>query len=80
MGRADTCDIVCEHPSISRFHVMIQHGKEGCSKSNFLMVDGVFVFDLGSTHGTKVNKTAIKAKCFERLRIGQMLKLGERYP
>lgn len=28
LGRAATCDLVCEHPSISRFHLMIQHGKK----------------------------------------------------
>ena len=38
--------------------------------------EGFYVYDLGSTHGTFVNKTKIQPRCFYRLRVGQMVKFG----
>ena len=57
MGRADVCDIVAEHASISRFHVRRQHGQNGASTGpalRTLTTGDVFVYDFGSTHGTKI--------------------------
>ena len=52
LGRnADVCDIVPEHPSLSRIHAVIQHGKEGRLE----------VLDFKSTHGTFLNGNQIKA-------------------
>lgn len=46
IGRnADVCDIVPEHPSLSRIHAVIQLGKEG----------RIEIMDFKSTHGTFVN-------------------------
>lgn len=38
--------------------------------------EGFYVYDLGSTHGTFINKTKIQTRCYYRLRVGQMVKFG----
>ena len=51
IGRnADVCDIVPEHPSLSRIHAVIQLGKEG----------RIEIMEFKSTHGTFVNGKQIK--------------------
>ncbi|GFZ19010.1 SMAD/FHA domain-containing protein [Actinidia rufa] len=45
-GRVDLCDFVLEHPTISRFHTVLQFKRNG----------DAYLYDLGSTHGTFVNK------------------------
>ena len=37
---------------------------------------GFYVFDLGSTHGTWLNKDKIRPRVYYRLRIGQMVRFG----
>lgn len=80
-GRASECDICMEHPSISRFHCVLQFGPGNeCTLTIFLMVsvDGkLFIFDLGSTHGTFLNKQRIPARQFVGWEVGSLLKLGE---
>lgn len=61
------CDIVLEHPSISRQHAIIQFGKN----------DAVALIDLGSTHGTKVNKQSIPKLKFHTLHVGDVIKFAE---
>ena len=52
LGRnADVCDIIPEHPSLSRIHAVIQHGEEGRLE----------ILDFKSTHGTFLNGKQIKA-------------------
>ncbi|KAL2241614.1 UNVERIFIED_CONTAM: Kanadaptin [Sesamum indicum] len=48
-GRVDLCDFVLEHPTISRFHAVLQFKSNG----------GAYLYDLGSTHGTFINKNQI---------------------
>ena len=56
LGRnADVCDIVPEHPSLSRIHAVLQHGKEGRLE----------ILDFKSTHGTYLNGKEIKAFVFQ---------------
>lgn len=51
IGRnADVCDIVPEHPSLSRIHAVIQMGEEG----------RIEVMDFKSTHGTFLNGEQLK--------------------
>ena len=38
--------------------------------------EGFYVYDLGSTHGTFINKIKIQTRCYYRLRLGQMVKFG----
>ncbi|CAG5866217.1 unnamed protein product [Menidia menidia] len=79
VGRLPVCDVALEHPSISRYHAVIQYrgqtgqsGPEGCTGEE----RGFYVHDLGSTHGTVVNKNKIPPKTYIRLRVGHVLKFG----
>ena len=38
--------------------------------------EGVYVYDLSSTHGSYQNKNRLQPKVFNRLRVGHMLKFG----
>ncbi|KAG6519595.1 hypothetical protein ZIOFF_023089 [Zingiber officinale] len=64
-GRVDLCDFVLEHPTISRFHAVLQFKK-----------DEVLLYDLGSTHGTFVNKVQIKKKVYTGVHVGDVLRFG----
>jgi len=67
MGRLPHCDIVLEHPSISREHCLLQ----------FRETTGqVYMYDLGSGHGTFINKKRIPAKEYVELMVGDTFVLG----
>jgi pSer/pThr/pTyr-binding forkhead associated (FHA) protein len=66
IGRLPTCDVSMEHASVSRHHGVLQFGQEG-----------VFVYDLGSTHGTFLNKQRIVANKYIKLPIDAILRFGE---
>lgn len=68
IGRVPGCDILGEHPTISRIHAILQFvggtgseddvdkdtsGDGNCSRK------GLYVFDLNSTHGTFLNKNQL---------------------
>lgn len=76
VGRLPVCNVSLEHPSISRYHAVIQYrgraGQEGCVGEE----KGFYIHDLGSTHGTVVNKNKIPSKTFIRLHVGHVLKFG----
>ncbi|XP_013865425.1 kanadaptin [Austrofundulus limnaeus] len=76
VGRLPVCNVSLEHPSISRYHAVIQYrgqaGQEGCVGEE----KGFYIHDLGSTHGTVVNKNKIPPKTFIRLHVGHVLKFG----
>ncbi|KAI3677430.1 hypothetical protein L2E82_51717 [Cichorium intybus] len=65
-GRVDLCDFVLEHPTISRFHAVLQFNKSG----------GAFIYDLSSTHGTFINKNQVKQKVYMELHVGDVLRFG----
>lgn len=65
-GRVDLCDFVLEHPTISRFHAVIQFKSNG---------DG-YIYDLGSTHGTFINKNEVKKKAYVELHVGDVIRFG----
>ncbi|XP_056914119.1 kanadaptin [Takifugu flavidus] len=76
VGRLPVCDVSLEHPSISRYHAVIQYRsrpEEGESTGGDA---GFYVQDLGSTHGTVVNKNKIPPMTYIRLRVGHVLKFG----
>jgi pSer/pThr/pTyr-binding forkhead associated (FHA) protein len=54
------------HTHTHRYHAIIQCGDDG----------NVYVYDLGSTHGTKINKTAVPPRKHTRLRVGHMVRFG----
>lgn len=66
-GRVDLCDFVLEHPTVSRFHAVLQFNGEG----------DAYVFDIGSTHGTFVNKNQVKKKVYVDLHVGDVIRFGQ---
>lgn len=60
-------DILLDHQSISRQHAVIQF------RAN---PEVAFLYDLGSSHGTFVNKKQIKPKSYHPLKNGDMLRFG----
>ena len=72
MGRLPSNDIAMEHPSLSRYHAVIQY-KENASSDQ---PQGFYLYDLGSTHGTYHNKNRCFVKTYYRLRVGHGLKFG----
>lgn len=81
-GRLPHCDVPLEHPSISRYHAVLQcrpnDGPQAGEPSKTLNSQeaGLYLFDLGSTHGTFLNKHQLAPRCYHRLREGQMFRLG----
>ena len=57
-GRLPNCDVSLEHPSVSRYHAVIQYKTSDSSNSQ----KGFYIYDLGSTHGTTVNKSRLEPK------------------
>uniref|UniRef100_A0A0A9W3A9 Kanadaptin n=1 Tax=Lygus hesperus TaxID=30085 RepID=A0A0A9W3A9_LYGHE len=71
-GRLETCDVPMAHPTVSRYHAVLQYrqlpeGEDG---------PGFYLYDLGSTHGTFVNKYKVKSKVYGRIKVGHMIKVG----
>ncbi|XP_021739356.1 kanadaptin-like [Chenopodium quinoa] len=70
-GRIDLCDFILEHPTISRFHAVLQ----------FRGDEAAYIYDLGSTHGTSVNKKTgmdlcLNKKQYVELRVGDVIRFG----
>jgi pSer/pThr/pTyr-binding forkhead associated (FHA) protein len=63
----DICQLVMEHPSISRHHAVIQHRGGG----------KIYIFEMGSTHGTFVNKNKVPPKEHLQLHIGDVIRFGQ---
>lgn len=76
VGRLPVCDVSLEHPSISRYHAVIQYRRQAGEGQSVGDERGFYVHDLGSTHGTVVNKNKIPPKTYIRLRVGHVLKFG----
>ncbi|CAN9502049.1 unnamed protein product [Ophioblennius macclurei] len=76
VGRLPVCDVSLEHPSISRYHAVIQYRGEDGEGDGVGEERGFYVHDLGSTHGTVVNKNKVPPKTYIRLRVGHVIKFG----
>ncbi|XP_055630776.1 kanadaptin [Toxorhynchites rutilus septentrionalis] len=87
-GRLPNCDINMAHPTISRYHAILQYR---CAPENqevesdeepeetrdhVTIESGWYLYDLNSTHGTFLNKQRLKSKTYVRVRVGYMIKLG----
>jgi pSer/pThr/pTyr-binding forkhead associated (FHA) protein len=66
LGRLPSCDIELQHPSVSRNHCIIQ-----------FMDNQFYLYDLGSVHGTFVNKKRIDPKQYIELYNGDMIRFAE---
>lgn len=89
IGKFQTNHIVMAHPTISRYHAVLQYRSNtnddnddtsNSSKDTTIQkpkVDkGWYLYDLNSTHGTFVNKMKVPPKTYVRIRVGYMLKFG----
>ncbi|MCL7023940.1 hypothetical protein MKW94_027477 [Papaver nudicaule] len=65
-GRADLCDFVLDHPTVSRFHAVLQFKQSG----------EAYLYDLASTHGTSINKKQVKKKTYTDLHVGDVVRFG----
>lgn len=91
-GRLPSNDIFLEHPTISRFHAILQYRpseentedsdeeEESQTPANPIKkrdIDkGFYLYDLASTHGVFLNKRRIPPKTYIRLRVGHMIRFG----
>lgn len=79
-GRLPTCHVQLEHPSVSRYHAILQHCPRSESVTEESTINkresGFYLYDLSSTHGTFLNKSKIQPRCYYRMRIGQSVKFG----
>ena len=76
-GRLEGCDVIMEHPSISRYHaVVVYRGRLEDEEQKSNVKQGFYIMDLGSTHGTTVNKSTLKPNVYHRLRVGYCVKFG----
>jgi len=62
----EVCDVTLDHPSSSRTHLAVVHHKEG----------GVYVVDLGSTHGTFLSGTRLPSAQPVEWPDGEKLRTG----
>lgn len=71
-GRLPSNSVALEHPSISRYHALLQYravAEEG-------QEEGWYLYDLESTHGTFLNKQRLPPRVYTRIRAGHVFKLG----
>ncbi|KAJ2891884.1 hypothetical protein IWW38_003438 [Coemansia aciculifera] len=66
-GRLPICDYPMDHSSISRYHAVLQFAKDESMPS---------IVDLGSSHGTFVNKQQVQPRVPQALRIGDQMRFG----
>ncbi|XP_026322681.1 kanadaptin [Hyposmocoma kahamanoa] len=72
-GRLANCDVVMAHPTISRHHAVLQY--KAFAEENE-RPSGWYLYDLGSTHGTFLNKEQLKSSHYVRVRVGHQIKFG----
>ncbi|TKC34833.1 hypothetical protein EI555_003979, partial [Monodon monoceros] len=75
-GRLASCDVCLEHPSVSRYHAVLQHRVSGPEAECDGHGPGFYLYDLGSTHGTFLNKTRIPRRTYCRVHVGHVLRFG----
>ena len=69
VGRMVDCQIPLQHPSLSRYHAVLQYGRQGSK-------EGWYIFELGSSNGTVVNKIRLPPSVYRPLEIGHVIKFG----
>ncbi|XP_055906773.1 kanadaptin [Eupeodes corollae] len=79
-GRSPGNDIEMAHPTVSRFHAIFQYRpkleSDDTAENKKNVEEGWYIYDLGSTHGTFLNKMRIPPKAYIRVKVGHMLRLG----
>lgn len=75
-GRLASCDVCLEHPSVSRYHAVLQHRGSDPDGESDGHEQGFYIYDLGSTHGTFLNKTRIPPRTYCRVHVGHVFRFG----
>lgn len=83
-GRLSENDFELAHPTISRFHAVLQYRPRVERKKENDIQDfsdkgppeGWYIYDLDSTHGTFLNKQRLPPRIYIRIRVGHILRLG----
>jgi pSer/pThr/pTyr-binding forkhead associated (FHA) protein len=65
-GRLEENDFILQHPSSSRNHAVLQ-----------VLDNGTFLMDLGSAHGTFLNKVQVQPKEYVQVHSGDFLVFGQ---
>lgn len=71
-GRLPSCDVTMDHPSLSRYHAVVQY----CTSPEDGTDPGWYLYDLDSTHGTWINKHKTYPNKYYRIRVGHVVKFG----
>lgn len=72
IGRLPSCDMSLAHPTISRYHAIVQYRATDDDNS----LKGFYLYDLESTHGTFWNGHRIKPRTYVRLHGGHIIRFG----
>lgn len=75
VGRLPTCHVPLAHPTISRYHAVLQYKAKEPGKDEDDQ-EGFYLYDLDSTHGTYWNGKRIKPRVYVRLRAGHLFGFG----
>jgi len=68
IGRVnDLCDLFIDNASVSRKHAILQFKEND---------DFPYLYDLGGTHGTIVNKNKLPVRAYQKLKPFDMIKFG----
>ncbi|XP_031344565.1 kanadaptin-like [Photinus pyralis] len=68
-GRSVNCDIYMAHPTISRYHAVLQYRAVATEKDTA----GFYIYDLNSTHGTFLNKRKLKPKMYAPVKVSMYI-------
>ncbi|XP_052738758.1 kanadaptin [Bicyclus anynana] len=71
-GRLPNCEVIMAHPTMSRYHAVLQYK----SSESDEQPAGWYLYDMGSTHGTFLNRQRIKDRHYVRVRVGHQIKFG----
>ena len=64
---------------VFRHHAVLQYGKPSEKDDVEFQKDGsggFYLYDLGSTHSTYLNKSAVPSHKYYRVKVGHMMKFG----
>jgi smad nuclear-interacting protein 1 len=78
VGKEDVCDILLEHPSISKQHAVLQYRqivKNNEFGENIKKVK-LYIIDLDSANGTRVNQSKIPQSRYFELQVGDVIQFG----
>lgn len=65
VGRTADCDLTLAHPTVSRFHALLEQKP-----------DGVYLSDLGSSNGVTIAGVRLQPETVHRLRPGESIGIG----